>query len=139
MKNNVKKLLIHKSDNSYVQFFRYGFVAVASLAVDFGTLIGLKEVFGINYLVAASISFFLGLLTNYYLSVLWVFHSSKLENKKHEFALFGLIGLIGLLMTDIILWVMTSKIGIYYMFSKLVAFVIVYFWNFGIRKYYLFN
>ena len=135
----VKKILIDKSKNTYVQFFRYGFVATVSLAVDFGLLVYLKEVDKVNYLLAATISFTFGLITNYLLSVLWVFHSSKLVSKKHEVLIFGLIGLVGLGITDLILWVLTSGFGVYYVLSKIVATSIVYFWNFGARKKYIFN
>ncbi len=135
----VKKVFVKKTKNSYVQFFRYGFVAFVSLAVDFGGMVLLTEVFGINYLLSATLSFIAGLLTNYYLSRIWVFHSSKLENVKWEFAIFAMIGVVGLILTDLILWILTDGFGVYYMISKAVATVLVYFWNFGARKKILFN
>ena len=110
-----------------------------ALAVDFGGLVILHEYGHINYLIAASLSFLAGLVINYLLSALWVFHSSKLLNKRHEFLLFSVIGLVGLGLTDLILWVLTSHFGFYYIFSKAVATVIVYFWNFGARKKYIFH
>lgn len=135
----LRQVFLHKTTNKYVQFFRYGFVSVAALAVDFGGLVILKQVGHINYLIAATISFIAGLLVNYYLSILWVFHSSKLESKWHEFAYFAIIGVIGLGLTDLILWILTSKFGLFYVFSKIVATMIVYFWNFGVRKKIVFN
>lgn len=135
----LKRLFTLPTKNAYVQFFRYGFVAVASLAVDFGGMVFLKEVVGINYIVAATFSFIAGLLTNYYLSRLWVFHSSKLEDRKKEFIIFAVIGLIGLLMTDGLLWLFTDVFGVYYMVSKGIATLLVYIWNFGARKKILFN
>lgn len=134
-----RNLLFRKTSSTYVQFFRYGFVATVSLAVDFGLLIVFVELANMNHLVAASLSFIFGLITNYMLSVYWVFHSSKLDNKKNEFVFFAAIGIVGLAMTDVLLWLLTNKIGIFYMISKAIAVVIVYFWNFGVRKYYLFN
>jgi putative flippase GtrA len=134
-----RRVFVHKTQNSYVQFFRYGFVSIAALVVDFGGLILLKQYGHLNYLVAATISFLAGLIVNYLLSSLWVFHSSKILNKKNEFLLFAGIGLIGLGLTDLILWALTSGLGIYYVFSKAIATVIVYFWNFGVRKKYIFH
>jgi putative flippase GtrA len=139
MKLGLRDIFVHKTQNSYVQFLRYGFVSVVALVVDFGGLIILKEAAGLNYLVAATISFLLGLVVNYLLSALWVFHSSKLLNKKHEIILFSLIGLVGLALTGLILWVLTSKFKVYYILSKAVATFIVYFWNFGARKKYVFH
>ncbi len=135
----LKGVLVHRTQNSYVQFFRYGMVSVIALIVDFGGLVLLKEYALINYLMAASISFIAGLLVNYFLSIYWVFHSSKLETRKDEFILFVVIGFIGLGMTDIILWVLTSRLGVFYIWSKAIATVIVYFWNFGARKKFLFH
>lgn len=139
MKSLLTQIFVHKTRNQYVQFLRYGFVSVVALAVDFGGLVGLKEYGHINYLVAATISFIGGLIVNYLLSAYWVFHSSKLLNRKHEFVLFAVIGLVGLGLTDLILWILTSGLGLYYVLSKAIATVIVYFWNFGARKKYIFH
>lgn len=135
----LRNLFIENTQNVYVQFLRYGFVAAVSLAVDFGVLVVLKEYAQFHYLVAASLSFILGLLTNYSLSKLWVFHSSKLESNHKEFLIFFVIGLIGLLMTDLLMWTFTDLLGVYYVLSKAVATILVYFWNFGARKKILFN
>lgn len=135
----IKGLVVHKTQNSYIQFLRYGIVSCAALAVDFGGLVLLKEYAHLYYLVAATLSFIAGLLVNYFLSAYWVFHSSKLLNKKHEFILFTSIGIIGLLLTDLILWALTDGLGMYYIFSKIIATVLVYFWNFGARKKYIFH
>ncbi len=137
--NFVRQIFIHKTQNTYIQFFRYGFVSAVALAVDFGGLVTLKEYGHLNYLIAASLSFLAGLVVNYLLSAFWVFHSSKLLDKRHEFILFSVIGLVGLGLTDLILWVLTSGFGLYYVFSKAIATVIVFFWNFGARKKYIFH
>lgn len=135
----LKKLLHGKTRNHYVQFIRYGVVSVAALIVDFGGLVLMKHFGHINYLLAGTISFIAGLLVNYVLSILWVFHSSRMINKRQEFIYFAAIGLVGLGLTDLILWALTSGLGIYYVISKAVATVVIYFWNFGMRKKYLFN
>lgn len=134
-----RSIFVDTTQNVYVQFLRYGFVAVVSLAVDFGALVLLKEYAHFHYLVAASISFLLGLFTNYWLSKLWVFHSSKLDNKRKEFLIFFAIGLVGLLLTDLLMWSFTDGLGFYYVASKAIATILVYFWNFGARKKILFN
>lgn len=134
----IHKVFIHKTQNTYVQFLRYGLVSSIALAVDFGGLVYLKQYMHINYLIAASISFTVGLFVNYALSSFWVFHGSKLT-KKNELIFFALIGLVGLGLTDLILWVLTSGLGLYYVLSKAIATVIVYFWNFGARKKYIFH
>jgi putative flippase GtrA len=39
-------------------FYKYFFVALAGLIIDFGTLVFVKEVLGLNYLFAACAGFY---------------------------------------------------------------------------------
>lgn len=135
----LKKVFIHKTGNKYVQFFRYGFVSFAALIVDFGGLILLTELFKIHYIISATLSFTAGLAVNYLLSRAWVFEASRIESRLREFSLFTGIGIVGLILNDILLWVLTSHLGVYYVLSKLVATAIVFFWNFGARKILIFR
>lgn len=132
------KLFVAKTENSLVQFIRYGFVSGAALVVDFGGMVLLKEAFHVNYLVAATISFTLGLIVNYLLSLIWVFEKSKYSRGK-EFSIFAAIGVCGLVINDIVIWLLTSKFGIFYVLSKLVATVLTFLWNFSARKFLLFK
>jgi putative flippase GtrA len=135
----LESVLVTKTQNGYIQFFRYGFVSMAALAVDFAGLVILKEYAHLNYLVAASVSFLAGLGVNYALSTRWVFRGSRPMSQRYEFLLFALIGLAGLGMTDTIMWILTSGLGLFYALSKVTATVTVYFWNFGARKKLIFN
>ena len=107
--------------------------------MDYGFLFLLTEVFGIHYLLSATISFILGLITNYLLSVVWVFNNRKLANRWAEFGVFAIIGVIGLGLNALIMYLCTDKIGIHYMLSKIISTVIVFFWNFFARKIILFK
>jgi putative flippase GtrA len=49
-----------------VEMFNYGIVSVIALGVDWGGLLLFKEVFKFNYIIAASVSFILGLVVNWY-------------------------------------------------------------------------
>jgi putative flippase GtrA len=128
-----------KSQNTIVQFLRCSVVAGISFTVDFGILILLTQYAHFEYLFAVTVAFLVGLTVSYFLSISWVFHSSKLSSKRAVIFLFLLIGLIGLGFTDSIMWVLTSELGLLYIFSKFIAMVIVYFFDFGIRKRYLFH
>lgn len=116
------------------QFIRYFGVALVGYAVDFSLLIICKEVFHLHYLVAATVGFTVGLAVTYILSNKYVFGESKFESKKTDFALFTIIGLIGLLLLNVLMWVLTSGIGINYLVSKILATIVVYTWNFFARR-----
>lgn len=116
------------------QFIGYFGVALVGYGFDFGTLILLREVFHVHYLVAATVGFIVGLLVIYVLSNKYVFGTSKIKSKSTEFGLFALIGLIGLLFLNALMWILTDKFQINYIFSKIVATVFVYMWNFFARR-----
>ena len=60
MRDFLHAIFFQKTQNTYLQFLRYGFVAIASLMVDFGGMVFLKEIVNLNYIVAATISFMAG-------------------------------------------------------------------------------
>ena len=139
MKEQFKTLFTKKTNQILVQLFRYTFVGGFAFLVDFGLLFFLKEFCGFHYLLSASLYFIAGLFVNYFISIYWVFTTSKNKNRKLEFFYFGLIGVIGLGLNDFFIWIFTDKVQFHYLASKIIAAVIVYLWNFFARKYLLFN
>lgn len=134
-----KTLFVDKTESTLIQLFRYTFVGGLAFIVDFGTLYLLTEFINLHYLISAAAAFILGLLTNYFLSVKWVFSNRTIDSRGIEFLLFAVIGLIGLGLNELFLWIFTDLFSIYYLFSKIITAVFVYFWNFLARKYVLFN
>jgi putative flippase GtrA len=118
------------------QFLKYlvcgGFATISDMIV----LFILSNVLHINHLVAAAFGFLVGVATNYTLNTLLVFQSQG--KIKREFSLFALIGIGGLLWTELILWVLVDNLKIYLMLAKMVAVVLVLFWNFFMRKKFVF-
>lgn len=123
----------------FIDAVKYGAVSVIALVVDFGVLLLLHSVWHVNYLVAATISFLLGLVVNYYLSHNRVFTDPKIKNKAMNFVAFGSIGLIGLVANDLIMWACHDGLGISVAFSKIISVVIVFFWNFLARRQFLYQ
>ena len=132
-------LFVAPTDNWFIQFFRYFFVGGFAFVVDYGLLVLLTEVFGLHYLVSATISFIAGLVVNYLLSTSWVFRKSTLENKWTEFLIFAIIGVVGLGLNNLLLYLFTDKLNIHYMISKLLTTALVMVWNFGALMVILFN
>jgi putative flippase GtrA len=114
-------------------------VSLVSFGVDFGILALLTEVFHVFYLISAAFSFMIGVSLSYLLSVLWVFRTRRIPRKSLEYSLFVLVGTVGLGLNEALLWFFTTPLGIYYLLSKIIAASIVFFWNFGARKYILFR
>ncbi|MGB2763457.1 MAG: GtrA family protein [Candidatus Aminicenantaceae bacterium] len=138
-KSRIMSFIFSKSHETSIQLFKYGFVGGIAFCVDFGSLFFLTEVIKIHYLISAAIAFILGLLTNYTLSILWVFPKRAIADKRIEFLLFLIIGLVGLGLNEVIIWFFTEFIHFYYLISKLFSTVVVFFWNFFARKKLLFS
>ena len=135
----IKKIFTQKTENTYIQFFRYFFVGGFAFVVDFALLYILTDKLKMFYLFSATIAFIVGIIVNFILSKLWIFQKKALVNKYLEFGIFGSVGIVGLGLNNLIMWFLTSKLGLYYLLSKLVATAIVYIWNFGARKYILYK
>lgn len=132
-------LFLRRSNSILVQAARYGVVGLVAFLVDFGLLVLLTEVAGMHYLLAAVWGFLGGLITNYVLSIRWVFSNRVLGDKRAEFTVFALVGVVGLLITELVLWTGTEVLLLDYRISKILAVIIVLAWNFGLRKALLFR
>ena len=135
----IRKILIARTDDTLVQLFRYLIVGGVAFLADIGGLYVLTEFAGFHYLISAAISFIMGWIINYRLSIIWIFQHSKLNNRVIEFFLFGLIGLVGLGLNGLLIWLLTESAGVYYLVSKIIAAIFVFMWNFAARKYGLFG
>jgi len=138
MKKLIQKLFVEKTNFVFIQFFRYTFAGGIAFLVDFGLLFFLTDICGMYYLVSATISLITGFIINYLVCILWIFPNSRF-NRKQELLFFCLIGLTGLALNDLFMYMFTDKIRFHYLVSKIVAAILVYFWNFFARKYLLFN
>ncbi|HOT63741.1 MAG TPA: GtrA family protein, partial [Treponemataceae bacterium] len=99
-----RKVMLRRTDNVLVQLFRYFAVSGLSLVLDFATLYLFTDVLGIHYMVSGVMSYSIGLVVNYAVSVRWVFGSRKYEDRRKEFAIFVLIGVAGMGVNSLVLW-----------------------------------
>jgi len=135
----MKSFFFNKSDKTSVQLFKYFFVGGIAYTVDFGSLFILTDLVKVHYLISAAIAFTLGLITNYSLSILWVFSKRTVADRRLEFIIFSIIGLVGLGLNEVIIWFFTELIHFHYLISKVFSTVVVFFWNFFARKKILFT
>ena len=129
-----KKLFRTKSDNTFIQFFRYLFVGGIAAVVNIGLLYVLTDFAHLHYIISNIISFIAGLVVNYILSKKFVFQEKTKISRTKEFIIYSVIGVLGLGIDTLLMWVFTDCIGIYYMISKIISTMVVFIWNFGARK-----
>ena len=130
----IDRLFRQPTDNIFIQMFRYIFVGGTAFAVDFFFLYFFSDICHIHYLISGILSFVISVMVNYWMSTRWVFNQDSSENRLLEFNMFLVISTIGLVFTEILLWFFTDILGMYYLISKIIAAVIVLFWNFLARR-----
>ncbi len=135
----IDTLFTKKPKRTLVQLFRYFIVSGASLVIDFAVLALLKEVFAVHYLFAAAISYLVGLVFNYLVSVAWVFYARKVESRTVEFGVFALIGVAGMGINELTMWLFVDVFAIHYLVSRGISAGIGYAWKYVARKLVLFK
>lgn len=125
-------------NNSFLQqIIRFGFVGGTAFLIDYGIMILLTEVFGVDYLISSGISFSVSVIYNYIMSIFWVFNVDKEKSSVTNFVIFLALSIIGLGINQLIMWFIVEKVNISYMISKIVATAVVMVYNFVTRKIFL--
>lgn len=133
----VNVVFFDRTDSPLIQLFRTAVIGVISLVIDLSFLYLFTEA-GVYYLFSAFLSFWVSLVANYLLVRRFVFVASKL-NRRVELAGYLVIAVVGLVLTEILMFVFTEKVGVFYMLSKFFAAVIVLLWTFSARKFWLYR
>ena len=119
------------------QMIKFGFVGFLCFFIDWGIMVFLTEVFGINPLISSAISFIVSVTVNYILSVTFVFETDKNANKGSQFVIFVLLSIVGLGVNELCMWLGTGLLGIHYMITKVGATAVVMVYNFITRKIFI--
>ena len=133
----IRKLIIDKTQVAHLQFLRYFFVGGSAAVIDLLTFTVMVTYMDIHWALAAFIGYMWGLAWNYFLCVYWVFESK--HNRAKEFLMIFLIAIGGLIWTELILFGLIGSFGLDEVISKAISQIIVLFWNFGMRKFYVFH
>lgn len=123
--------------NLIAQFAKFGVVGGIAFLIDYGIMVFLTEVFGVNYLISATISFTVSVIFNYLASMRYVFTHKEDMSRKREFVIFIVLSVIGLGLNDLFMWLFTGFLGITYLLSKIIATAFVTVYNFVTRKIFL--
>lgn len=121
----------------FAQFMKFGVVGAIAFVIDYGLLAFLTEVFGIDYLVSATISFTASVVFNYVASMRYVFTHKEDMSRRREFVIFVVLSVIGLAINNVCMWAGVELLGVHYLLTKIAATSIVMVWNFVTRKIFL--
>ena len=126
------------------QIMKFSVVGVIAFIIDYGLLALLTEVFGVNYLVSATISFTVSVIFNYLASMRYVFTHKEGMSRRREFIIFVVLSVIGLGINNFLMWAGVELIAWpdwiaehAYLVVKIFATAVVMVWNFVTRKKFL--
>ena len=102
-------------------------------------LLFLLETAGMHYLPASALSFTVGITCNFLLTKYFAFKAvDATVSPPAEVAVFVAISVGGLVLTTLLMYFFTSHLQVYFMVSKLISSILVFFWNFLGRKILLY-
>jgi putative flippase GtrA len=117
----------------------YAVGAAAGFGVDICSLWLLVDRLDIHYLVAATLSFLLGTIVVYWVSVRHAFRYRRVEDRRSEFVFFATIGAIGIGLNLVLMAALVELLGLHYLLAKVFAAAMSFFTNFGLRRWLLFT
>lgn len=123
------------------QIIKFGLVGFLCFFIDYGIMVALTELCGIDSTVSSGISFSVSVIVNYILSITVVFDADKEANKAKQFIVFLILSIIGLGINTLIMWAGTGILDQYmsrsYMLVKIFATAVVMVYNFITRKIFI--
>lgn len=133
------------------RFFKFLVVGTIGFIVDFGILTFLVEVIGLVPVVANTFSFSAAVVSNFTLNRYWTYPDSRSKRRRVQIIQFALVSIIGLTINNLILVLLQGPFSTLlavvnapeaidgYIPAKMVATVVVLFWNFFVNRYWTYN
>lgn len=128
------------------QFMRHSAVGMVAFIVDFLLMVALKELLGLDPLLASTISFVVSVIVSYEGSMRWVFVARDDISRRRQFVVYMVLSAIGLLLNSACMLLGQQILqfqGIdwsddfWYMVIKVLATFAVTFYNFFSRRRWL--
>lgn len=121
------------------EFFKFGIVGTLGAIINLGVLYALTDFAGIYYILSAVFAFIIAVTSNFFLNKIWTFREKVKDKTARKYAQFFSVAVFALAVNLSILYSLTEFIGLWYMFSELIAKVIVFFINFAGNKFWTFR
>lgn len=134
------------------RFLKFAVVGTIGFIVDFGLLFVLKELVGLESTVLANtISFCAAVVSNFTLNRFWTYPDSRSKRLRAQLSQFTLVSIVGLLINDLIVHFLEHPFQLLldssftflpvagYIPAKIVATIVVLFWNFFINRHWTYN
>jgi len=122
-----------------MRVLKYFLVGGAAASVDFLLFGILIKVCDLPWMIAGSMAFIASTITNYFLSIAYVFKSgNRFQGYQEKILVFG-VSAVGLLINQLVLGFFINHIALNIFIAKILGTGVVFFWNFGARNYFIFR
>lgn len=120
------------------QFILYGLIGLVAMGIDFALTYSLTEYLGWYYLLSVVVAFIIASMVNFVLQKKFTFRCTE-KNIVKQYLLFAVIGVFGMLINVVTVFVSVEYFQLWYMYGKVIATFIAFFWNFGANKFLTFR
>lgn len=121
----------------YKKIIKYILVGLSAITIDLIVMISLVELLIWQAPLAASAGFVLSASSSFFLHKFWTFRDRSRDYWR-QYSQFVLTALVGLVINYYLMTWLIS-IGLHYISSRLIAIVIIFFWNFFINSWWAFK
>lgn len=117
---------------------RYFFVGGAAAAFDFAFFTLFAYFLGLDYLAVGAVGGLLAIFVNYWLSVRFVFESGTRFSPRAELIAVYVVSGAGVLVHQMVLYLLVDGLLVHLLVSKILATGATFFWNYCLRRFYVF-
>lgn len=115
------------------RFLKFCAVGAVGAVLNLVVLYSLTEL-GVFYIISGFLGIEAGLLSNFFLNRSWTFKDR--QGRGIRYMLIALyrdhaVRFVGIVLNILILWILTSFFGLYYLLSQLIGITVAMFWNYG--------
>jgi len=121
-----------------MRIVKYFFVGGTAAVVDIGLFSIFASYLGWPWIPVSIATFTLATLTNYFLSIQFVFESGSRHKKHIEVIGVFIVSILALLVNQLVLYVSIEMLGLHLILSKIIATGVVFFWNYYGRSKFVF-
>ena len=124
---------------SLLSLIKFGITGMSGLVIDFSLTWIFKEELHVNKFVANAVGFTVAVLSNYFINRFWTFNAVNKQQVGRQLSAFIVVSLFGLLLNSGFLYLFTTVFSLDFYLAKIIAVVLVFFWNFSANYFLVFK
>ena len=124
---------------SFLSLIKFGLTGLSGLLIDFSLTWLLKEELHVNKFIANAVGFTFAVLSNYFINRFWTFSTVDKQQVSKQLGAFVLVSLFGLALNSGFIYLFTTVWVLDFYLSKILAIVLVFFWNFSANYFLVFK